>query len=148
MKSLWLWIVVAVVVIGGAYWWWQTYYPSEAVEYGTTSEVPAGTQSAPMSATVVYDGTSFSPSEVTIKKGGTVTFTSTGANMWIASGPHPAHTGYDATVLAVHCAVGAIPSFDQCKAGSSYSFTFDKTGTWPYHNHLNATVFGKVIVVE
>lgn len=158
MRNLWLWIVIVVIVAGGGYWWWQNQQaPALApVDTGASTQIPTPTDtsgvitetSAPMSATVTYDGSSFSPSEVTIKKGGTVTFTNTGGSMWVASGPHPEHTNYDGTARGAHCATGSVPSFDQCRTGSSYTFTFDKVGTWPYHNHLNATVFGKVIVVE
>ena len=104
---------------------------------------------APMMATVSYNGSAFSPDTVTIAKGGTVTFTDTaGATMWVASGMHPAHSGYDSTTLSAHCAAGyagAAP-FDQCEAGASYSFTFDKVGSWGYHDHKNSSAFGKIIV--
>jgi plastocyanin len=55
--------------------------------------------------------------------------------MWVASASHPNHTVY--------------PEFDEktsVKKGSSYLFTFDKVGSWGYHNHTRASDFGKVIV--
>lgn len=160
------WIVVGVIVVVAAallLWWSSASAP--AVDQGASSTVPMGTEtpvspessagptsatpapSVPMSATVTYDGTSFSPASVTIAKGGAVTFSGTG-EMWVASAMHPAHSGYDGTDRATHCAstyTGAKP-FDQCAKGSSYSFTFDKTGSFPYHDHLNASAFGKVVV--
>lgn len=57
--------------------------------------------------------------------------------MWVASDPHPAHDNYDGTSGSQHCAAGytgAAP-FDQCSAGDSFTFTFDKAGKWGYHNH-------------
>jgi len=69
--------------------------------------------------------------------------------MWVASDPHPAHTGYDGTSLAQHCATGSTPSFDECSSvakGSSYSFTFNKSGSWGYHNHANHSYAGTVVV--
>ena len=60
-----------------------------------------------------------------------------GAKVWIASDPHPVHTAY--------------PGFDShtdIGAGESFSFTFDKVGSWGYHNHLNSTVRGTVVVTE
>jgi plastocyanin len=108
------------------------------------------TQTAPMSVTVTYGPNGFSPSSVTVAKGGTVTWVvSQGADeMWVASAPHPAHTGYDGTSKSQHCAAGyagAAP-FDQCSAGTTYSFTFNQSGTWGYHNHGNSSDYGTVIV--
>jgi len=85
---------------------------------------------------VIYDGTSFSPKTLTVKNNTKVTFTnnSTG-KMWVASGPHPAHTDY--------------PEFDAKKAmepGQSYTFTFTKTGNWKFHNHLNPAANGSITV--
>ena len=172
MQNTWIWIVIAVVVIGGGFLWWQSMQspqasvdqaastqvqqenpaPAPTTESGTgvSVDVNAGAtvSTTPTSATVTYDGSSFSPANVTIKKGSTVTFTSTDGSMWVASGPHPAHTAYSGTDRQTHCPDTSGTAFDQCGAGSSYSFTFQKIGTWPYHNHLNAAVFGKVAVVE
>ncbi len=117
------------------------------------ANVNASVGGASMSATVTYDGTSFAPSSVTIGKGGTVTFTqnaSSGTDMWVASVPHPIHTGYDSTSRTEHCATGysGAKPLDQCAKARSFSFTFDKAGTFPYHDHMNTSAFGKVVVVE
>lgn len=163
-----IWVVVAVVIIGGGYWLWQGQQTPAAVQNGaasgtqlegTPAPADSGTTvggdaavnvgaSAPMTASVTYDGSSFTPAEVTVKKGDKVTFTSTAGNMWVASGPHPEHTNYDGTSRQAHCAAGAVPSFDQCVAGTTYTFTFEKVGTWPYHNHIKIGSYGKVIVTE
>ena len=98
---------------------------------------------------MLYGADGFSPSVVTIKKGDTVTFTNNGGGeMWVATAQHPAHSGYDGTDRATHCAAGytgTVP-FDQCSAGTSYSFMFNQAGTWPYHNHNNSAHFGRVVV--
>jgi len=82
--------------------------------------------------------TGFSPAEIKIVKGVTVTFVNQSAtSRWPASAPHPTHTNY--------------PEFDALKGlnqGESWSFTFNNVGTWAYHDHLNPAVFGKVIVIE
>ncbi len=168
---MWAWIVIAIVVVGGGYWLWSSNSAMPAsTDNGTQitdTGVPtdSGTQTppsdtsttgsstpstgAPMTATITYDGNSFSPSNVTIAQGGTVTWTDTsGSRMWVATAPHPVHTGYDGTDRQTHCAAGytgAAP-FDQCKGGSSFSFTFTKSGTWPYHDHMNPGAFGSVTV--
>jgi plastocyanin len=103
-----------------------------------TPTPPANPPAASNSATVTYTSSGFSPSPVTIKKGGTVTFVNnSSSSFWPASGPHPSHTGY----------VGFDPK-KAIAAGQSWSFTFDKVGTWPYHDHLNPTKFGQVVVTE
>lgn len=108
-----------------------------------------GTASAPMNATVTYSANGYSPSSVTIKKGGTVTWVDQDTGkMWTATASHPTHTVYSGTTLQEHCDDTTDTSFDQCKNGSQYSFTFTKTGTWRYHNHSQASHFGSVIVVE
>ena len=102
-----------------------------------------------MVATITYDGTSFSPQTVTIKKGGTVSWNNEGTReMWVASAQHPNHTMYSSTSLAAHCPDTSKSAFDQCAGGNNYTFTFHKAGTWNYHDHLNVTAFGSVTVVE
>lgn len=88
--------------------------------------------------TVTYADSGFTPNSVTVKKGTTVTFVneSTG-NMWVASAVHPTHQ--------------LLPGFDQLKSvanGGTYEYTFDKVGTWKYHNHVSAGDTGTVIVTE
>ena len=167
MKNTWIWVaVVIVVVVAGSVWWFSAQTPGvtnaapTAVDTGAASAAPgAGTStatdaasagaSAPMSATITYDGSSFSPSTITIKLGGTVTWNGP-STMWIASNPHPQHTGYDGTSLMQHCAAGysgAAP-FDECTNAGSFTFTFDKVGTWGYHDHANHGATGTVVVVE
>lgn len=116
----------------------------------TTTSIQAAELPGVNTVTITYDGKAFTPAQVTIQKGDTVTFVDAGGNMWVASGPHPAHTGYDGTSRTAHCVGGYTgpAAFDQCTPGSSYSFTFDKVGTWPYHDHANASAFGKIIVTE
>ena len=118
-----------------------------------SADINAGVimNNTPASVTVTYSSNGFSPKNVTIKQGDTVTWASSaGSSMWVASAPHPAHDGYDGTSRAVHCAAGyqgAAP-FDQCIPGSTYSFTFTKVGTWYYHDHNNSSQFGSVVVTQ
>lgn len=176
-KTGWIAIVVAILALLAAFLLWSSSAQAPAIDQGAasdagslaqstegqgamdgatfeaTGEVGAGVageaESAPMSATVTYDGTKYSPATVTIKKGGTVTFTdTTSGTMWVASAMHPDHTGYDGTSRSEHCASGYTGEkpFDQCKKGKSFSFAFKKAGEFPYHDHASATVFGKVVV--
>jgi len=161
----WIAVIVGVLIIGGGAWWFTTQSAVPVAdnstevsgETNTTPTADTGTQvgvdvnvnTAPMTATITYNGGSFSPQEVTIKKGGTVTWKNTsGSNMWVASAQHPTHIVYSGTARTEHCPDASNTSFDQCVGGGDYSFTFAKAGTWGYHDHLNATAFGRVVVVE
>ncbi len=151
MKVL-IWIVVILLILGGA-WWYFGMQPSVVAPVAptTTADVntPPTTTAAPMTATVTYTAQGFSPATVTIAKGGSVTWVNqSGSSMLVASGVHPTHTLYDGTDRTQHCAAGYTgpTPFDQCTPGTSYSFTFDKTGTWKYHNHVKPSDTGTVIV--
>ncbi len=172
MSSTVLWTIVGIVVLAGiGFWAYSAKAPAPA---SVNVEAPAGSSEtnpasgtgdastgasvdvgigdasqAPLRASVAYGANGFSSQEVRIKKGGTVTWTNSGGSaMWVASAQHPTHTIYSGTTLAAHCDDATDVSFDQCKTGSTYSFTFNKVGTWAYHNHNNASHFGKVVVIE
>ena len=165
-----LWIIIAVIIIGGGIWWWTSSNGSmmnntnTAVNENASSNAPVDqtapasttptdttATAAPMAVTVTYDGNTFSPTNVTVKAGGTVTFkNNAGKNMWVASDEHPTHTEYDGTSRTTHCAAGytgAAP-FDQCKGGGDYSFTFSKVGKSDFHDHLNPGAHGTVTIVQ
>ncbi len=99
---------------------------------------------------VIYTDSGYSPNEITIKLGETVTWKNeSSGGMWTASGMHPTHTIYSGTSLDEHCPDAQNISFDECTAaqpGQSWSFTFLKKGTWRYHNHVSPSNFGTVIV--
>lgn len=98
-----------------------------------------------------YTDSGFEPQNVEISRGTTITFRNNSSRtMWPASAQHPTHTVYDDTSLGDHCSgVSAEAPFDSCKAlgsGTEYSFTFNKTGQWGYHNHVNAQHVGGITV--
>jgi plastocyanin len=149
-------VLVVVVAIGGFFLFFKK-SNAPIVENNQTSanletinpavnqnSVPAETSAktetntATKSATIVtYSDSGFSPKSVTIKKGVAVTFiNSSSGGMSVASNPHPTHTDY--------------PEFDQFKSPEkgqkSYTFTFEKIGSWGYHNHLSPSMTGIVVV--
>ncbi len=154
-STTWIWAAIVVIVLGaGWYWYASSSAPNREAQVGTSdtgnTAVDANASStATTSATVTFANGSFSPSSVTIAAGGTVRFVNeSNGQMWIASNPHPVHTGYDGTAEAQHCAqdyAGPSP-FDQCSAGNNFSFTFTKVGSWGYHNHANPGIGGTVVV--
>ncbi|TSC62209.1 MAG: Plastocyanin [Parcubacteria group bacterium Gr01-1014_48] len=96
--------------------------------------------------TVAYGPKGFDPKSVTIKAGQTVTFVNESeSSMWVGSSMHPTHADYPEKT-ANDCLGSA---FDQCEAvgtGGSYSFTFNKKGSWGYHNHVAPNNWGTVVV--
>lgn len=80
----------------------------------------------------------FSPSEVDIAVGTTVTFINDGElPHWPASDMHPTHE--------------ILPEFDSkqgLQTGETYSYTFDAAGSWQFHDHLNPRLKGTITVTE
>lgn len=144
MNSKYIWGIIGLMVIGAAIWWstgTQTAPQTPEIEV-SGMPVPPSTpeevhvQETIVAPTVTYTNDGFFPAELTVKAGTMVTFINqSDSPMWVASGPHPTHTLY--------------PEFDEKSSvpkGESYSFTFEKTGTHPYHNHVLLGKYGKVIV--
>lgn len=100
-------------------------------------------------ATVTYTNDGFSPATITVNVGDTVRFVNQSTkSMWVGGDQHPSHADYDGTTRQEHCAAGTA-SFDQCTgtgSGTTWEFTFDKAGTFGYHNHLGASDSGTVVV--
>jgi plastocyanin len=112
-----------------------------------TSSTTTGYYTMPVSAqtaTVTYTDNGFSPSVLTVKPGTTVVFENKTSNQfWPASDPHPTHTAYPGQG---NCNGQA---FDPCAAlapGTTWALLFDKSGNWGYHNHLNPSHEGTILV--
>lgn len=75
---------------------------------------------------------------ITINKCTEVTFQNNDSRArWPAADYHPTH--------------GIYPEFDPQKEiapGKSWSFVFEKTGTWKFHDHLLPTIRGKITVID
>ncbi|MBI3074871.1 MAG: hypothetical protein HYY92_01495 [Parcubacteria group bacterium] len=152
-------LVVVLLIIGGGYFLLSgdALAPEDGESDGTSLQVPApGFENVPEmivspdesanARTITYTASGFSPSSLSIARGETVRFVNEGgAAMWVASALHPTHAVYDGTTLNEHCGGGGA-SFDQCASGSEYSFSFEKAGTWKYHNHLNVSHTGTIVV--
>lgn len=103
----------------------ETSSPSEPVDYSDTR-------------TIYFTGSGYEPANLVIEKGDTVTWVNNAStSMWVASDDHPTHTKYDGSTANEHCENGdqTTQAFDQCSTGDEFSFTFEKTGEWSYHNH-------------
>lgn len=167
-KAILFLVVIAVLVIGG--WYYTTRnkpaqtpqapqeqgqtvtpqpkapetQPSANPDSSTPASPPLNTQPpatenqppAPQAAVVIYTDNGYSPAELRVKAGTTVIFKNQSSGpVRTASNPHPVHTdlpGFDAKA-------GTAP-------GESYSFKFTQKGTWGYHNHLEPSDGGQIIV--
>lgn len=93
---------------------------------------------------IIYNGSNFLPNVIEVERNTTVTFKNqSSSSMWPASASHPTHKDYPATG---GCG-GSM--FDACMGiteSGSWTFTFDKAGTWKYHDHLRPSAEGTVIV--
>jgi plastocyanin len=136
--------IVAILAIGGLVAWMNqsrqaTVEEEEGslpivIEDETTAASPSAAQE---STTITYKDGAFSPSEVEIAAGTAVTFKneSSKEEVWPASNPHPIHTG--------------LSGFDAnkgLKLGETYTFTFNKAGSFGFHDHLHPKATGKVTV--
>lgn len=105
---------------------------SEDSENSTSSDE---TTSSSVAVTITYDGNSFSSTADTMKAGETVkVINSSNKALDFDSDPHPAHTDNRELNLG------------DIAPGESRTFVIDKTGTWGYHNHLDASQNGSITV--
>ena len=93
---------------------------------------------------IVYADDGFTPKSLSVKAGEEVVFKNNSPrNMWPASAFHPTHKEYPTSGGCLGSA------FDACRGispGSSWSFKFDISGNWKYHDHLQPKYFGEIIV--
>lgn len=78
----------------------------------------------------------FIPQTLTIHQWDKVIFTSEqGKEFWPASDPHPIHDLYS-----------AFDPLEPIDPNGSWSFQFDRKGSWHYHNHLDPFFRGTINV--
>lgn len=79
--------------------------------------------------TMNYTNNGFQPSFIAIRVGDIVKFRNDADTaLWVASNPHPTHSEYPE--LDMHASMSK---------GGEFSFKFDRTGTWGFHNHLRTS---------
>lgn len=124
--------------------------PKSPSEHPVLPEQPQTQDSGP---TIEITSEGFNPQTLIIKAGDTVTFinkdTTHTTGHWPASAFHPTHTEYLGSDIA-KCGTSEENSiFDACKGlkeGGSYKFKFDQKGSWKYHDHLNPSLWGTIVV--
>jgi len=147
-RPAWQWIliylIVAVVIYGLIYYF--VLGKKTNIPYSTTNEIVPGEQingSSPPSSeetmesevSVTLTSKGFSPQTITIKAATIVTWTNqSGTAASVNSAVHPTHQVYPPLNLG------------EFEDGGSLSLVFDSPGTYKYHNHLNPTQVGTIIV--
>jgi plastocyanin len=132
-------IIVVVVLVGGYYISGQERSqvppPQKNVQNQQSSvETLNGSQDSSEN-TITLTSSGFSPKSLTIKAGTKVTWiNNSGRNATISSNPHPVHTEHPFLNLG--------PFSD----GEKHTLTFDKPGSYGYHDHFNAESQGTIIV--
>ncbi|HYE22229.1 MAG TPA: cupredoxin domain-containing protein [Verrucomicrobiae bacterium] len=112
--------------------------PTKTTLNMTVTPPPASTgsnSSTPATNSITIQNDTFVPATLTINRGQTVTWVNKDqVNHYVASDPHPQHT--------------ALPGFDSgaFAPNATYLYTFDKAGTFTYHDHLQPTSKGTIIV--
>lgn len=108
---------------------------SRNTEAGSSTAGNGVSEQSANTSTITYTDDGFSPSTITVKTGTTVIIKNEASHaLQFDSDPHPAHTGN--TELNVN----NVPT------GGNETFTVKRTGTFGYHNHLNPSDTGTIIV--
>ncbi len=139
-------VIIAVIVLilgGGAFALTRNKKPAAP----TSSQTPASTDTTSTANstttntenigenTISYTSSGFSPASLTVKAGTTITIKNDSSRLLqFDSNPHPDHT--DDPELNV----GTI------SPGKSKTVTVTTTGTHGYHNHLNSSDTGTIVV--
>lgn len=133
---LWQWILVYVVVGGIIYGLIYYFVFAKKGGYAHNRQGQYPTQkvvSSVQSITLTTSG--FAPQNITVKAGTEVVWTNnSGGTAAINSANHPTHLVYPPLNLG------------NFANGETLSLVFDQPGTYKYHNHLDASQAGIVVV--
>lgn len=133
-------MVVAIIILGGGYLLFNSNklspipsakpVVSTPTVLPTTSVMPAAVQN-----TITLTAKGFDPVELTVPANTEVIWrNNSGDNAAINSNPHPIHTDHEPLNLG------------KFSDGETLSLIFNKLGTFKYHNHLNLSQTGTIIV--
>jgi plastocyanin len=96
-----------------------------------------GVQAEPV-ATVEITDTAFVPATIKIKQSESVTWINTGTQLHqVAADPYPSRSK-----------LPSLFSEESLTSNESYNFSFDKKGTYTYHDPLNPTILKGTVIVE
>ena len=122
---------------------------SNQLNSNQNSQPPSNNQ-ASQENIIEMSSSGFSPLTLTIQQGETVIFKAMGSsNRWPASAMHPTHKVYPGSDIEKCGTSEESNIFDACKGiqqDETYEFTFEEVGTWRYHDHLQTSKTGTIIV--
>jgi plastocyanin len=134
-------VVIFLLCTVALAWWYNKYNASPLTSLTTiiTERIEDGVSPTEEDVfEVLYTSEGFSPKQIEVSVGTKIAFKNTsGMPMWVASDPHPIHSDYS-----------AFDAQREYGADEIYYYTFDKTGTFGYHNHSHAHDRGFVTVVD
>jgi plastocyanin len=152
-------LAAIVIIAGAAYYFgfdhgWEGAFRQTPTPTATLAATVSPSQSptaTPVPRNVVtYGDSGYSPATLKVKKGSVVTWqNNSSSGMWTASALHPTHKVYPGTDTTACGTQTLVAMFDACAntpSGKSWSFTFNNTGTWKYHNHSRSAHTGTIIV--
>jgi len=166
-KSLIITIVVLLVLVVIGYYVFTKFRTStlapelpqpltpSVFEIPSTSTTPTPPTATPTEAEtteviVKITDNGFEPKEIEIVRGTRVTWINeSNRPSWPASDIHPTHRLYPGSGIEKCGTPEEDKIFDSCKGlapGESWSFIFQEIGEWSYHDHLNPSFVGKIIV--
>lgn len=155
-------IFLVILVVGGLVYW--LVMMSSGQNKGMTKLQETGTDVSEEQTTqdknetgkvrtveeITYGDEGFAPQTLTVQVGTTVTWMNeSSGEMWPATTAHPTHTVYPGSSISKCGTAEEETTFDACRGiapGGDYAFTFNEVGDWKYHDHLNPTRFGSVVV--
>jgi len=146
VKNAVLTVAVLIAVMGIGYFLFQASgnrsanLEDESISDRTPRAVGGGVlgERAEADASITRTETGYEPKEVTIRKGQTVSWKNESSEFhWPASDIHPTHQIYS-----------AFDPREPIAPGEVWSFTFEQSGTWEFHDHLRANLKGTVFVTE
>ena len=127
-------ILVVVLAVGG----WAVYdhnktktNTSSSTQNTTNTTSSSSSSQAAMTGSIDIKNMMFTPSQITVAKGGTVTWTNNDS---------VAHTVVDDLSNV------GVPSSNDIQPGSIYSFKFTKTGSFQYHCSIHPSMRGTIVV--
>lgn len=129
-RNVWIGLALVVLILAG-WFYMQSQKPQPA-----PSPAPQVQPEIMDKNVVTVTSASFSPQEIIIKVGESVTWLNAGSeDHQVNSAPHPTHTTYQ-----------PLNTVGLLKPGDKQSLTFPTAGTYKYHDHLNPSLFGSVTV--
>jgi len=126
-------VIMAIITVallgGGAYYLYQHQTNTKNIKSTDISNQTIAPN------TIDFTDSGFSPETITVKAGTVVTVVNqSSAALQFESDPHPTHTNETELNIGV------------VEQGQSKTFVVTKNGTWGYHNHLDPSQTGSIVV--